>query len=59
MVMFLHRDRELDKNVDDDSSTEQEVKLIVAKNRNGQTGNIRLTFFKHLTKFVPFADYQK
>jgi replicative DNA helicase len=58
MVMFLHRDREVDKSVDDNSN-EQEVKLIVAKNRNGQTGTIRLTFFKHLTKFIPFAEPQK
>ena len=31
------------------------AELIVAKNRNGPTGNIKLTFLKNLTRFENFA----
>jgi len=57
MVMFINRDRELEKSVEEQSSEEgQKVQLMIAKNRNGPVGTIDLTFLKHLTKFVPFAD---
>jgi len=57
MVMFLHRDREVEKSVEEQSSEiGQKVQLMVAKNRNGPVGTIDLTFLKHITKFVPFAD---
>ncbi|MCL2835098.1 MAG: DnaB-like helicase C-terminal domain-containing protein, partial [Treponema sp.] len=59
MVMFLNRDRELDKSVEDQSKEAgQKVQLILAKNRNGPVGTVDLTFLKHLTKFVPFTDYK-
>ena len=60
VVMFLQRDRETEKSIEEqEKSASQEVDLIVAKNRNGPVGTVKLTFFKHLTKFVPFASDRK
>jgi len=57
MVMFINRDRELDKSLEEQSKDAgQKVQLMVAKNRNGPVGSVDLTFLKHLTKFVPFAE---
>ena len=57
MVMFLNRDRELDKTIEEQAKEGgQKVQLMLAKNRNGPVGTVDLTFLKHLTKFVPFAD---
>lgn len=46
VVIFLHRP-------DDDSRNQIEV--IVAKQRNGPTGNFRLMFFDEFTKFVEIS----
>jgi len=57
VVMFLNRDRELDKSLDDQSKEAgQKVQLMIAKNRNGPVGTVDLTFLKHFTKFVPFTE---
>ena len=57
MVMFIDRDRELDKTPEEQAkSVGQKVKLILAKNRNGPTGIIDLTYLKSFTKFVPFIE---
>jgi replicative DNA helicase len=57
MVMFLNRDRELEKSFADQAREEgQKVQLMLAKNRNGPVGTIDLTFLKHLTKFVSYTD---
>ena len=57
MVMFINRDRELEKSVEEQSSEEgQKVQLMIAKNRNGPVGTVDLIFLKHLTKFVPFMN---
>lgn len=50
VVLLLHRPDYYDK---DDRPGEAD--LIVAKNRNGATGTIRLVFKKHLTRFEPFV----
>jgi replicative DNA helicase len=56
MVLFINRDRELDKTVEEQSKEDgQKVQLILAKNLNGPVGTIELLFRKHLTKFVPYA----
>jgi replicative DNA helicase len=56
MVLFLNRDRELDKTMEEQAKGEgQKVQLVVAKNRNGPVGTVDLTFLKHFTKFVPFT----
>jgi replicative DNA helicase len=57
MVMFLNRDREVDKTREEQEKEKgQKVQLMVAKNRNGPVGTVDLTFLKHLTKFVSFSD---
>jgi replicative DNA helicase len=50
MVLLLHRPEYYDAN-DQPGIAE----LIVAKNRNGPTGNIKLTFLKNLTRFENLA----
>ena len=60
MVMFLNRDRELEKIIDEQTKEAgQKVQLILAKNRNGPVGTVDLTFLKHITKFVPYADERR
>jgi replicative DNA helicase len=44
VVMFIHRD-------DSDPEKKRQTELIVAKHRNGPTGNIRLDFEPSLTQF--------
>jgi replicative DNA helicase len=57
MVMFLNRDRELEKSLEEQARDEgQKVQLMLAKNRNGPVGTVDLTFLKHFTKFVPYTD---
>jgi len=57
LVMFLNRDRELEKTrQEQEKDMSQKVQLMVAKNRNGPVGTVDLTFFKQLTKFVSFTD---
>jgi replicative DNA helicase len=56
IVLFINRDRELDKTMEEQAQERgQKVQLVVAKNRNGPVGSIDLTFLKHFTKFAPFA----
>jgi replicative DNA helicase len=56
MVIFINRDRELEKTTEEQSADEgQAVQIILAKNRNGPVGTINLTYLKHLTKFVPYT----
>ena len=56
MVMFINRDRELEKTLEEQGKEAgQKVQLMMAKNRNGPVGTIDLTFLKHFTKFVPYA----
>jgi replicative DNA helicase len=44
VVMFIHRD-------DADPEKKRQTELIIAKHRNGPTGNIRLDFEPSLTQF--------
>src|ERR1700733_3472916 len=50
MVLLLHRPEQYDAN-DQPGIAE----LIVAKNRNGPTGTVKLTFLKNLTRFENLA----
>jgi replicative DNA helicase len=52
VVMFLHREGyyKKDKNVDD-----SETEVIVAKNRNGENGVVKLSFDKKIQKFSEFS----
>ena len=57
MVIFIDKDREAQKtddNEEKDKTIGLKVKLNVAKNRNGPTGIVDLTFLKPFTKFVPY-----
>jgi replicative DNA helicase len=59
MVMFIHRERELDKNKKDDENRSRDegikTELILSKNRNGRTGTVDLMFLPKHTKFVPMT----
>jgi len=48
VVMFIHRDDDEKLNIDDNRTNAQ---LIVAKHRNGPTGNIKMQFDKVHTRF--------
>ncbi len=52
VVMFLHRERKAMT----ENNPIQEAKLIVAKQRNGMTGNVPLTFLGAYTKFENAMD---
>lgn len=47
VVLFLHRDRK----IMDEENPVQEAKCIVAKQRNGATGEVEMIFFPAFTKF--------
>ena len=53
MVMFLHRDRGIDNSEGPPENIETE--LIIAKQRNGPVGVVKMAFIPHFTKFVPLA----
>jgi len=51
VVMFLHRDDQYDPEMN-----QGEADLIVAKQRNGPTGSVRMTFLKNFMKFENYAN---
>jgi len=51
MVMFIYRDEVYNA----DSDAKGEAEIIIAKHRNGPTGNIRLAFMNQYTKFASIA----
>ncbi len=50
LIMFLHREREIDKRLDEGSPYIQ-TDLLLAKHRNGPVGKVDLLFFKKHTRF--------
>ena len=50
MIMFLHREREIDKR-QDERSPYIPTDLLVAKHRNGPVGKVSLLFFNKYTRF--------
>ena len=48
LVMFIHRD-----DYYDNAANAGEADLIIAKQRNGPTGSVQLTFRKEITQFFP------
>ena len=54
VVLFLHRDRK----IMEDKEPVQDAKCIVAKPRNGATGDVMMKFFPTFTKFENSADEQ-
>ncbi len=55
MVLFLHRERKTEDEADPAASRNIETKLIMAKNRNGPIGYVKLMFMPQYTKFVPLS----
>jgi len=54
VVMFIHRPEVYKKNPDPEE--EGIAEIIIAKQRNGPTGTIRLAFIKEFTRFENFDD---
>ncbi len=52
VVLFLHRDRK----IIEEKEPVQDAKCIVAKQRNGATGDVMMKFFPTFTKFENSAD---
>ena len=55
IVMFLHRERDSTKNIDEIESSDNqsiETDLIIAKHRNGPTGLVKINFIKRHTLFT-------
>jgi len=50
LIMFLHREREIDKRKDE-RSPYTPTDLLVAKHRNGPVGKVGLLFFNKITRF--------
>lgn len=53
MVMFLHRDRGIES--EDGPPDSIETELIIAKQRNGPVGIVKMAFIPHYTRFEPLA----
>ena len=51
VIMFIYRDDYYNK----DSKEPGVAEVIIAKQRNGPTGTVKLTFLKHITKFESYA----
>jgi len=51
LVMFVYRDRVYNEEAD-----ERDSELIIAKNRNGETGTVELVFFGETTRFLSRAE---
>lgn len=52
VVLFIHRDQ----GAQSDSRAPAEAEIIVAKQRSGPTGSVRVTWLGHLTKFTDYAN---
>lgn len=55
VIMFIHREEQYNKETDRTG----EADLIIAKQRNGPTGNIKLAYISEFTKFanLEYSDY--
>jgi replicative DNA helicase len=51
VIIFLYRDRVYNK-----ENTSDKAEVIIAKQRNGPTSTVHLTFLSHCTRFVSHAD---
>jgi replicative DNA helicase len=56
VVMFLHRERETDRKPDEQGDPNKpNTELIIAKQRNGPVGIVKIMFLPHFTKFAPWT----
>ncbi len=53
VVMFVHRDEYYESNEEDRARLAGEADIIVAKQRNGPIGDVKLTWLSKYTRFVP------
>jgi replicative DNA helicase len=53
VIIFLYRDEVYNKKKEDNKG---KAEIIIAKQRNGPTGEIPLTFISHCTRFENYAD---
>jgi replicative DNA helicase len=51
LVLFVYREIMYNKDAEEPNKAE----LIIAKQRNGPTGTVKLTFLRESTKFVPYS----
>ena len=59
LVLFLHDSKKKDDNGDQDVSAGKEVDIIIAKNRNGPIGEVKLMFLPAYTRFEPISKEQQ
>lgn len=59
VVMLLHREDYYHRGRDDDYQEDNTAELIIAKQRNGPTGNVKLTFREKCTRFENAARVQE
>ena len=59
MVVFIHRQEKfgIDTFIDDGSSTKGIAEIILAKNRNGPVGDVRLRFREEKAQFVDIDEF--
>ncbi len=55
VVMFIHREEYYCTNEEDRAKVAGEAELIVAKQRNGPTGDVKLAWLKDITRFTDLA----
>jgi replicative DNA helicase len=53
LVMFVFREEMYNKN---DESLRGKAEILISKQRNGPTGDVRLTFLHDYTKFVKYME---
>ncbi|HUZ16872.1 MAG TPA: replicative DNA helicase [Spirochaetia bacterium] len=58
VVIFLHRLRESDRDAEQSGRTTVETDLMIAKQRNGPVGNVKIAFLPQYTKFESFSAEQ-
>ncbi|MCK5156571.1 MAG: replicative DNA helicase [Spirochaetales bacterium] len=55
VVMFIHKERETDKELEHNAKATIEINLILAKQRNGPIGTCKLVFIPRFTRFESLA----
>ena len=55
LVLFLHRQKKKEGEEEQDTSAGKEVDVIIAKNRNGPIGEVKLMFLPAYTRFEPVS----
>jgi replicative DNA helicase len=55
LVMFVHRDEYYETNEDDRAAKAGQADIVVAKQRNGPTGEVKLTWLSKYTRFEDSA----